>query len=276
MAESMHIKNVSALGNEATWRARTMIEERARCSGDDVFDAHRAAFRDLSLALCEALERMHEQVPARVSASVRWVNPQQMAERYPTSLLPGPVFSPGDGLRAYPETADQLLEDQSIRDYAVTQSLVREREARQASGIPWGAPPHVFHGRPHSDTLVPDAEEDAPTGPVAVVTGWLCTCPNGHRHRDGCPDKPVESERATGLGLDGLKTWRNPDSDTLHVDAPRMDLSDWQKLRGLKSATVVIHGVPDGWLAPYARMHILQPLITDGCTVAHHEWPWND
>jgi hypothetical protein len=108
-------------------RARRMNENlsdtasEAICLALDAFDCRESggwsnpeALRDLSLALCEALERMHEQVPARVSASVRWVNPQQMAERYPTSLLPGPVFSPVKPVVFPPNRGVALEEGQGL------------------------------------------------------------------------------------------------------------------------------------------------------------------
>ena len=61
-------RNVSALGRDSLRMAETHILERMDAfplapSSNEPWDSHPEALRDLSLALCEALARMHEQVP---------------------------------------------------------------------------------------------------------------------------------------------------------------------------------------------------------------------
>ena len=63
----MLAQNVPHNGRYSLWLAMEMIRTRAggflACHDRHVWEKHPAALRDLSLSLCEALDRMHEQVP---------------------------------------------------------------------------------------------------------------------------------------------------------------------------------------------------------------------
>lgn len=72
---TMEGRNVSPAGRESLRRAETEILERLDAfpwvpSSNEPYASHPEALRDLSLALCAALERMHEQVPEVEKVSV--------------------------------------------------------------------------------------------------------------------------------------------------------------------------------------------------------------
>lgn len=80
--------NASTMAYSALWSAIRHVADRKGLSRDapnaHLLEQHTEAVRDLSLAICAALERMHESVPAaeseekqirRIGSPVEWVKP---------------------------------------------------------------------------------------------------------------------------------------------------------------------------------------------------------
>lgn len=115
-------KNLSALGEEALRRASGLIHERVRrhiSSGPDPMlmnglAFHPDALRELSLSLCAALEKMHEQVPAPVPVK-EWSAPIRAHQ----DELGAPLFIAGGKSIACQilETAREVNESIWHREY---------------------------------------------------------------------------------------------------------------------------------------------------------------
>lgn len=171
-------------------RLRLFDPDAMRCL--DVIDDQRAALCDLSLAFCEALERMHEQVDTP--------EPGAFADKWLEQMYPGPdrvleAFQKAEALLVpSPEWVEAMVDDQIVPMRPETFASLRKRMAATAERAVDDA-----HARDVERLKFEDMYRTMPFNETA--DGLAVVCPQCHSDHTSFESMLVCEARETGKAI---------------------------------------------------------------------------